>query len=1172
MNKIIKQETKNNDEKKFTDAQIEVLNHDAGNLLVSASAGSGKTSVLIEKIVRLIASGSVKLKNMLVVTFTNSASAEIKQRLYSSLAKSDHKNLLEQIDDLSVSDIVTFDSFCIKVVKEFGYAVGQRNGFSVADNSLSGFLKNQALNNIFANHNKNSDERFINFVSNFFGSREDNTIKSNIAKLYNFLKSKSGESEEYKNLLNNMYSIDKNNEALQYYNNYLLVAKENFLRTLNELEIENSALGNKNIIDGISATRNQLSVINDDIENNIKILHAGFENAKVNRNIARDSAEVYDLKTKFIDAQKDFTDIVNIVFPKELKTLSFEQIKDDIQKTKKDLEYIFDITNEFDAEYTRLKQKNNVLDFNDIERIASRILDDENIANSIKNRYDWIFIDEYQDTSRLQESIIKKITTGENLFMVGDFKQSIYRFRQAEPQIFMNKYRQYKNMQSFGSVIDLNTNFRSEEDILKFDNFVFDRIFKKELDEFDYSDGYDLIFGNTTKKSSKEEQIRIVVLEKTKSDDEEDEIEEDEKEQIENNEDSVYSVKNAQLNFEENTEIEKEALVLAKHIEQMLKKEYYDAKNKCYKKIEYSDIVVLSRSEKGIMMQTRNILKKCGIPVNVKYTEKLFDGYDISILFNLLKVIDNDKNDIALLSALSNFGNISFDEMAEIRYKYKKEKFFYQAVETYLKENDDIISQKIDLFFKKIERYRIQSMHKNIEEIIISVIIDEKLDEYFAINGYGEEYDSHKKLLLESVQSVKNYSLSEYVQYVESFGKDITYNVSIKDGENAVTISTIHGSKGLEYPVVFLIATGKLFGKQIDREKILMDNDWGITMPSFSLQDHVSYENIIKKIFKLKIKNEESKEEKRLLYVALTRPKNYLTIIGSAKLDDLQELDTQTKIQKTKSYLKWIIGCFNKNDILKFVNNKSLCKNIDGCMVKLLIESPSYEFKRENNNEQDENLLQINKNKFNEIVYQQFSHSNLSKKNSVTQIMQEEEHYNISDFSYLKNDKSGDDDFLAVGTAYHKYMELINFVNDETEIKKQIQKLKDDNRLTKEDSLLVNEEQIILATKTINEFIDIQDIVLKEQQFLSYMTANELVDSKQDYKVLLQGVADLIIIKDNEIYLIDYKTTKVKSEENLKKIYNTQLNVYAKAIEKFYEKKVTKKMIYSFHLNKLITI
>ena len=427
--------------RKFTDAQNKVLQHSAGNLLVSASAGSGKTSVLIEKIVRLIESGSVKLKNLLVVTFTNSASAEIKQRLYSSLSQSNNQNLLDQIDDLSVSDILTFDSFCIKIVKEFGYNVGQHNNFSVADESLSGFLKNQALNNVFANHNKNLDTKFVNFVSNFFGNREDGTVKSGIAQLYNFLKSKSGDSLTYKNMLDEMFAVDADNKALKYFNNYLLSLKANFLKELEELEIENSAVCDKKTEDAIIMAKNQLSAITDNIEQNIKIVHGGFEFPTLVRSKKEDAA-IYEIKTKFGEAKKEFSESLNKIFTKEVKNLTLEQIKLDLQNTKNDLKYLFDITGEFDEEYTHLKQKNNVLDFNDIERIANNILSDDNIANSIKNKYDWIFIDEYQDTSLLQESIIKKITTGENLFMVGDFKQSIYRFRQAEPQIFINKYNE----------------------------------------------------------------------------------------------------------------------------------------------------------------------------------------------------------------------------------------------------------------------------------------------------------------------------------------------------------------------------------------------------------------------------------------------------------------------------------------------------------------------------------------------------------------------------------------------------------------------------------------------------------------------------------------------------------------------------------------------------------
>ena len=1157
---------------KWTDAQKQVLEHCDDNLLVSASAGSGKTSVLIEKIISLICSGNSHLKNMLVVTFTNSASLEIKQRLLKALKENGDEKLLEEIDDLSTSDILTFDGFCIKVVREFGYEIGQNNNFSVADNSLSGFLKNQALDNLLLKKNKNPDVEYSNAMDIFFENRNDSSFRSGIISLYEFLNSKS-DDKFYAQKLDEYYDIKDDfsgNQVVEYLNNYILSLRDNFLNTFLSIQIESSSYSDIKFSSAIEKAIQILFKFGKDFKSNLDVLKnlCNFDTVQSNKS---DDFSLQSLKEQYKDAKNNFNKAIKSFLGKEILELSFEEIKSNLSSTKTRLKYLLDFTHEFEIEYSRLKQNLQVFDFLDIEKCAKKILENSQIAEAIKNRYDWIFIDEYQDTSLLQESIVSCITTNRNLFMVGDFKQSIYRFRQAEPKIFIGKYDAIKSNQTNGNVIELKTNFRSENSILQFNNFVFDHIYKKEIDDFEYSGNSDLEFGGTAKQSTEEANVKILIVNQ-------DEKDEEVLNQAEEGFD-VYSVKDSTLQFDKTDAVEKEALLLVTEIKDMLNKKYYDAKSETFNDVTFADIAVLSRSKNSVLPKVKKILNDSGIPVTATFNEKLVASFDMQILLSFVKTIQNPQNDVNLISSLSNIGKLSFDELSTIKQEYKDCNYFYNATNEYAKSFDDDISKKLNQFFGKLKGYKQFSSHSDICELLLHINECEGLEQFFAVNNYGAEYESHFNLLLNSIQSIKSYGLFEFVNFIETFGDELEFETVTSDGENSVTLSTIHKAKGLEYPVVFLIGASRQFKPKEVMNKVLKDNDFGIAIKSFDLTSRKAYTNPIYLGIKQKIIDENKKEEKRLLYVALTRPKNYLTIIGSMDTKQIQTSSTSFDISSANSYLSWILGCFSESELEKLKSNfeftkalKSSYKNeILTSKIECKIVVDNFDFDKKFNITNQEQVENVNDDLFNEILSHKFEKNNLSKKNSVTQIMSEEEHYNITNFDYRKNDKASDEDFLKIGTAYHKYMELLDFSENEEYLKSQIASLKALGKILQEDEKLVDESKIVCAIKSLNNYINFADNIFKEKQFLAYMPASEFVNTNKTNKILVQGVADLIIEKENEIYLVDYKTSRLR-EQDFKEKYLTQLNIYKKAIESCYKKPVSKKIIYSFHLGKVIEI
>ncbi|MGN1213023.1 MAG: UvrD-helicase domain-containing protein [Christensenellales bacterium] len=1146
----------------LTDEQQQVINHKSGNLLVSASAGSGKTKVLISKIVDIVLNKFATLKQLLVVTFTNDASAEMKIRLASELQSSNDAFLLEQLDDLTNCDILTFDKFCIKVVREFGYHIGVSNNFNVADDSLSKFLQSKALDNIFLRLNKNLDEKYNDLLEQFFGSRNFSTLKNGIIRVFNFLRSKSIDNNYYKNLLNDMYSHSLNkSEAIKYINNYIVLKRDVFDKTLNNLLVKAGQIQSDYLQEIITDWLQKVEVLNDDFENNYYYLCNGLNFKKMTkRNLTADET---DLKAELSIAKDKFTLALNNFV--DNKKISIEDLKNDIDFSRQNIDKLYDLVQEFEVEYANLKKRYQVLDFADLEIYAGKLLQNQDIKTALQNRYKYIFIDEYQDTNEIQDDIIKNISTGENLLMVGDVKQSIYRFRQAEPKIFLNKYNLYKDFQNTNSIVELNKNFRSESDVLNFANFVFDGIMQKDNSGIDYKNTSRLEFGGNMQKSSNGEQIKIIAVNKKTS--------KDESEDLQNETFKYYSVKDAELSFGEFVKIQKEAKIVANEILSLIGKTYYDAKTKSHKKIDFKDIAILSRKKSGVMLLMRDVLKKSGIPVNCTYTDKLYKSYDIQLIINILRLIENCQNDTALISTLAlKSNNLSFDELAKIRAKFKEEKFFYQAVDRYASEICDETSKKIQSCFKKINEYRVLSKSKNLQELILHIIGNENLEQYFIVNNQGEEFNTHVSLLLNNIESIKNYSLSEFINYINTFAENISFDVSINDSSNSVKISTIHASKGLEFPVVFLVDTGSSFSNQSVRENILIENDFGISTKSYDLSKRLAYNSPINLAFKKKITDEERKEEMRLLYVALTRPKNYLTIVGTTDLENIDELKSSLDVLETDSYLKWILGLFGKNEVETLLHNNGIVK--DCC--KAMVDCVKYDFDDIDLTDVQENEFNFCgntfSNKFSQIINNKFKKSNLVKKVSVSQIMEQEDHYNISDLTSKTSDKLQEDDFLLIGTASHKFMQLLNFNSDASQVLKQVENLKSSNLITNEEWTAVDVEQIVKAVCDLSKLIEKDDLVLKEQQFLCYYPAKELTNTNSDEKIIVQGIADLIIIKSDEIYLIDYKTSRISSEQKFKQKYATQLNIYAKAIQDFYGKKVTKKIIYSFYLGKVIII
>ena len=1138
----------------FTLEQLKAIESEEKTLLVSASAGSGKTRVLITRIIQLIKSKKVSLKNMLVCTFTKLASGEMKNRLKQELEKDAPTDLFFQseLSELSVANISTLHKFCQNLIKEFFYAVQIDPNFNVLEDEHASFLKNKALNNVVESYLKSLDDDFKQIYDIFFENRSDESFKQSIFQIHSFLMAKDS---NYINQIDKLYNANVNdNFAIKF-----IIAEKNqaiayFIEKLENLLLDSKKINSEKLSSIISFDLQILQTLLKADFTNYYSLHQNstFARKFLPKNCLSEEFEILEQVKKVMSKAKISLDSLDKCF------YFNEKINNDFALSKKLLTKFLEVVYKFNDEYIKLKQKDNSLDFNDLEHYALKILEDKNINNQLSSRFKYVFVDEYQDTNEIQEKIISLLTKDNYIFMVGDVKQSIYMFRECNPQIFINK----SEVLSKNQLVFLNKNFRSDKNILNFCNLIFDNIMTQSTAKLDYKKDARLVYGDTLKVDDSDlTHVNILLINKST------------KEKEDANLQFPYSVEQDELSKPDSKNIQKEALLIADKINFLKNQKIYDDNIKAYRNITFSDIAILTRSREAIK-NISNVLISCNIPINAEYKIELYKCFEIRLLISLLKLINNFKDDINLASVMKSICfNFSDDDLAHIRLNSQDE-FFYQAVLNYNKQDE--IKDKIDNIFKFINYFKKLLLSNSISTILVKMISYFNLEEKFSSEDNYIEILENINYFILNVKNLEDYNLTSLIDYFDTFAGKKEETISIQKNLNSVYVGTIHSSKGLEYPVVFLADSAKDFSTQSQKEKIIKNSELGLAMSSYNVVERVQKDNVIKNILKYKVSLEEKQEEMRLLYVALTRAKNYLYIVGTENLAKVENLFDAYQIKQAKNYLQLILGSLPSN-IIKEINKLNLDINYNSKQLNFSVEIHTADYFNTHLNQKQLNY-EVDEEfnfKLEDYFNVKFDNSPFVFKNTVTALVEEDnENYNIKDFHQSKPDyKQSDEDFLKIGTNYHKVLEKIDFsIKNMDELDLSINNLLDNNILFNSDLEFVDKTKILSACKNLSKIISPNDVILKEKQFMYYPTLNSVVNTTNQNRVLVQGMVDLIILKPNEIFVVDYKTSRLTSEQKFKDKYAMQLNLYASAIEKFYNKKVTKKFIYSFYLDKLIIV
>ena len=1188
---------------KFTDDQKKVLEDDSNRLLVSASAGSGKTATIIEKIVRIITEEKVEIEHLLSITFTDASSVEMKLRLKDALkvfASSDNF-VREQFEKLSVADISTLHGFCSKMIRKYFYNLDLKPNFSVLDENNAKYLKVNALEKTIDFYSKKDDEKFVELSSIFESGRNFDGLKRNILSLYEFLCAISDKENFLENVALKLFCDDlQKNEACAFLNNYIIINFNYLKRITREMLMSAQKQKSEYFKTFLTETLSILEGINDKnsfLQNQEMVGEVKFKTLS-SRGLSDEEKLFYEDFKPFWKVLKDrIADIKKSVLFGEKS-----EIRTDLALAKQLLEKILEIENTFEKFYEQAKTERNALDFNDLEKNFLKLLHIDEIRNNLNYKY--IFVDEYQDINPVQEEIIRLLSTSCKVVMVGDIKQSIYGFRNSTPEIFVQKSEDYALDNSHGNLIILNENFRSNPAILNFVNSIFERCMSLDFGGVDYKKSGAFKAKTDYLKCSNIPVVEVNIIDSEKGEDDEENATKLPK---------VYSVLEDKFNYEQKlTDGKKEAMVVAKKILEIYGKDFFDAKEQVVKKIKYSDIAILCRNNE-YLKEVAKVLLDYKVPIATNLVENVFSQIDVQVLLSMLKLLNNFHDDVSISTFMTSFlGGFTFDDLAKIKEKSPDEKFFYDCVKNYAKcaekdgenvsksaenvsksgenvsksaENvsksndfDGIISQKIEDLNVFLTQIREQLSYKSIFEILFEICEKTGYFDYLLSLPDGTNRSKIVKDFVNGFLNAEyNFDLVGFLDFEKNYASTSKFKTTFSFGDDSVKMGTIHSSKGLEYPVVFLIGCGKSFSNQTFKEEILKDKNYGLSMASFNLKTFEKNNNVARATLTLVKRRQERAEELRLLYVALTRAKNHLFVVGNVNLREMERVNDLDSSQGVTNYFSWILSGLKENNFNNLVKNKKSFVEINNdkeIVVNVFAEN-DFEFKRKEkttfdfSNFDEDTVKKLKQNfefKFNKK-------KKIALKNSVSSLLREnaepEESVNFSP----KNLDIFESENLTIkrsdlGTLYHRILEKVDFEKNFS--KEEFDSILKELCVNKKDAGEVSFEKIYNCINTIQKLGKIK--TRKEVPFISYLPYCDIFESSEKTKVLVQGVADLLVQTEDKNFLIDYKITRVQKPDQLVEKYKIQLKLYKICLEKALNMNFDGVYVYSFCLEKLIKI
>ena len=1203
----------------WTEEQKQAIEEKGSNILVAAAAGSGKTAVLVERIIKKVVEDGIDIDKLLVVTFTNAAASEMRERVLDAIYKKLDENpndekLLRQITLLNKASICTIDSFCLDVVRNNFYELDNlAPNFRIADTTEIELLKQEVIEDMFEKKYEEENKDFSKLIHTYTSYRDDTPLKDLILRIYNYIQSNPF-PEKWLNEKVEMFNIQNNLEddfsKTQWGSILLKELGEEITDGISFLESAAKLLEFNSELEKFFMTiRNDIDMLNN-LKNNLDNWDKAYEINSTLKFVTWPRNKVDSPKK---DEAKEIRDSVkdNLKILKKILVCDSKTANQDIFDMYSILVKLKDITLEFGEEFSKRKREKNIVDFQDVEHFALKILIKEedgkiipsDIAKKYQEKFEEIAIDEYQDSNLVQEYILNSVSKGNNVFMVGDVKQSIYKFRQAMPELFISKYKSYKNKKEKTSEDDLKIqlfkNFRSRDNVLYFTNLIFQDIMSDNLGDIEYNEDEYLNLGADypEEKQDLNTEINIIDLseeelehETEKEDDDDEEIEEEDR--IEN--------------------VELEARFVANKIKELIESKFqvWDRKEEKYRDISYKDIVILLRSTSTPAPVYEQELLNLEIPVFSDSSQEYLDSIEIQTIMSLLKIIDNPIQDIPLVSVLRSYiGKFTDNELVKIRLTDSYDNF-YTCMQKAIIDVDKELKEKIQKFFDNLDMWRKEKEYLSLDELIWKIYSDTGYYNYVGLMPNGELRQANLKMLFQKAKTYESsnfkglYNFINFIDKLKTSSGDMGSAKLIGENDDVVRIMSIHKSKGLEFPVVFLSSTGKQFNLNDLREDVLLHQEMGIGAKYIDYDKQVKYDTLSKLAIKDKILTETLSEEMRILYVALTRAKEKLFITGVTRdfKKDLEKVDSKIErypkengkinpivIKKCKKYLDWILlvyqyekdFCKDKvklNTYKKKTLLKSL-KKVDSKKIDVVkeLEDRSKDVKREDLININDILSYKYPNLLDTIIPTKTAVTTLKQLESEDKVLIEKE-INLPTPKFLKETKEEKITSAMKGTLVHLCMQRLNEKIDYNldKVKELIEELEAKKIITTKEKEAIDPYKILEFTKSkIWEELKTAKEVEREKPFYINVPAKEIYKQDTDENILVQGIIDLYYIdKDDNLNLVDYKTDYVVAgnEKELINKYSKQLELYKEALENSYKKQVKNTYIYSVYLNKGIKV
>ena len=1311
----------------FTETQQRVIDTRGCNLLISAAAGSGKTAVLVERIVKMVcdAERPVDIDRLLVVTFTNAAAAQMRERISFALNERlsqdpENEHLQRQTTLLYNAQITTIDSFCLFVLRNQFHTIGLDPGFRIAEEGEMKLLREDVLAQVIEDAYAAAMPDFLYCMEYFSAGSRDEAVEKEVLKLYDFAMSMPFPEQwlqERKTdyCTNGAGGSDQDSQSCDFLGfswaadllTHVRLILDGCLEKLGaalhlceepdgpypyapllERErdmVEGLLLACGGSRDGGTAAEKAAERAEEAVVSDYDALCAAFGAVQFERLPAKRDTSISPAKR---DMAKGLRDEVKESLS-ELRTQFFagstKQVERQMAACGRAVEALVDLTISFKEAFDGAKREKNILDFDDIEHFALQVLVKEEegqcvpteTALAYRDCFEEILIDEYQDSNLVQEYLLSCIS-GEaegrhNRFMVGDVKQSIYKFRLARPELFLEKYETYGQAGTENRRIDLHQNFRSRREVLDSVNGLFERLMGQEAGGIVYDEQAALHLGADYPEndSQAESDFQAADDSQTGSDSQ---IENDSQAENDSPNRTELLLFQTQDAPEEVSVKEQEAYGVAARIKELLRTfRVTDRETGRLRKASYRDIVILLRTVSGWDEVFKKVLEQEGIPVHVTSRTGYFAAAEVQELLHFLRILDNPLQDIPLYGVLHSYlGGFSEEEIALVRAACPKKRYLYDALsvcgsaakstnvvnETPGQEAnrqemagsvEQALSHKITAFLQKISRYRDLAAYLSVHELLQTILRESGYLYYVAARPEGGRRRANVEMLLVKAadyEKTSYFGLYHFLRYMEQLEKyEVDYGEAAMQDENAdvVRIMSIHKSKGLEFPICFVSGLAKGFQKRETAGVLAVDVDMGIGVDYVDPKGRVKAKNLRKNAVAVKLKRDNLAEELRILYVAMTRAEEKLILTGVVKNPEKRAVYLASRRRRKRKLLSYevllgqdsllglVMAALSGNRCLdgfyescgleadpgspEYVKNLAVTVKLTGwdhVMEEKLTETVlSVDAKRrlllsDFEKDVDTELLSKMSYRFSHT----YPHENLRElyaKTTVSELkkagMQEETDDSVKLYEekpvvpylpkFIENDERVTGSMR--GSAFHKVMELLDFqeltkeVNTnwsaaEAMLRSQLDRMEQEGRLSAAYREVVSVEKLtaFLTSRVALRMADAarSGRLYKEQPFVLGLPANRLKDGfPPEETVLIQGIIDVFFEEEDGYVVLDYKTDAVKTQEELVKRYQVQLDYYSEALEQIFGhagdgigKPVKERILYSFKLGSEIHV